>query len=125
MSQDYSANAAAPARARAAQLLTDTPARVVFQRIAAIVALLVIEWVLSGLSGLVLAAFAWIPPRIWLTLVRGTGSLWIFAAAAAGLSWRFIAPLWSVWDAAEWRLPIHLTMGLTEAILKPLLPGLL
>lgn len=82
-------------------------------------------WYLSGLSALALCGFAFIPPRFWLTLVRCTGRLWIFAAASAGIAWYVVSPLWSAWDETGWKPGIGLTFALTAKLLKPLLPNLI
>ena len=74
-------------------------------------------WIAAGLLAILLAALALIRLDLWLQLVRGTGSVWIYAflaAVAAGCFGPAIRPLWS--PAA------HLTFGIVKALLRPLLP---
>ena len=87
-------------------------------------ALISATWLSAGSLGIILSAFAFVPPRYWTAFVRATGHLWIFAAVAAAIAWRFVIPLWSVWDAASWKPAVDLTFGLTKSLLKPFLRDL-
>lgn len=88
-------------------------------------ALLQTLWLLAGFLGISSAAFTFLPPRLWWILVRSTGYLWAFAAPAALVAWRFVVPLWSVWDSALWQPAIGSTFQLTRFLLSPLLADLI
>lgn len=81
-------------------------------------------WYGAGVIATVLAVFAFIPPRYCFDLLRGTGYLWIFAAIAALLAWRFVLPLRSAWNSSLWRPATDLTFSLTKVLLQPFLSDL-
>jgi exosortase E/protease (VPEID-CTERM system) len=88
-------------------------------------AALLVCWYSAGILGLALAAFAFVRPAQWLGLLRLTGHLWALATVAAALAWRFVLPLWSVWDGSLWKPAIDATFNLTRVLLEPFLPGLI
>ena len=64
-------------------------------------------WLVVGLAAIPLAAFAFMPPRLWLRLVRSTGWLWAYAIAAGVLVWLTAGlnrPLWRISTALTFRL---------------------
>ncbi len=71
-------------------------------------------WLLAGLAGIVLAASALLPVRLWLQFLRATGSLWALAltlAVAVGALGSFVRILWE---------PVSgLTFFLAKTFLKP------
>lgn len=73
-------------------------------------------WLIVGLVAIPLAAFAFMPPGLWLGLVRNTGGLWAYAAAAGALAW--LAGSLNRW---LWRISAGLTFGLVKAMLHPFL----
>ncbi len=81
-------------------------------------------WYGTGLLALALAGIAFVPPGTWKQLLRGTGHLCAIAAVAAALAWRFVIPLWSMWDTAAWRPAIDATFDFTAFLLRPFLPGM-
>ncbi len=86
--------------------------------------LLVASWYGAGALAVVLALFAFIPPRFCFELLRGTGYVWIFAIVAAGLAWRFVLPLRSAWNSSLWKPAIDATFSLTKFLLQPFLSDL-
>lgn len=86
--------------------------------------LLLACWYGSGLIAVVLALFVFVPPRYSFDLLRATGYVWIFAAIAAGLAWRFIFPLRSAWNSSLWRPATDATFSLTKVLLQPFLSDL-
>ena len=73
-------------------------------------------WLTVGLAAIPLAAFAFMPPRLWLRLVRSTGGLWAYATAAGVLAW-FVGSL----NRSLWRISAALTFGLVKSLLSPFL----
>jgi hypothetical protein len=57
--------------------------------------------------------------------VAATGHVWALATVVAALSWRFVLPLWSVWDGSLWEPAIDATFHLTRFLLEPFLPALI
>jgi exosortase E/protease (VPEID-CTERM system) len=86
--------------------------------------LLLASWYGAGALAVVLALFAFVPPRYCCDLVRGTGYVWIFATVAAGLAWRFVLPLRSAWNSSLWRPATDATFSLTKFLLQPFLSDL-
>jgi exosortase E/protease (VPEID-CTERM system) len=86
--------------------------------------LLLASWYGAGVIAIVLAAFAFVPPRFCFELLRGTGYVWIFAAIAAVLAWRFVLPLRSAWNSSLWRPATDATFGMTKFLLQPFLSNL-
>jgi len=82
-------------------------------------ALLLVVWLTAGLVGIVLAAFAFVPVRLWLTLMRAAGYVWIFAAVGSVAAWRLVVPLWSVWGDSGWKPATDSTFALATLLLKP------
>ena len=54
-------------------------------------------WLLAGTVAIVLAAFAFIPPSLWLQLVRTTGRAWAYALGAGVLVWPLGRFGWTLW----------------------------
>ena len=73
-------------------------------------------WLLAGLAAIPLAAFAFMAPRLWLGLVRGTGGLWAYASAAGALAWLAGSLARSLWTVSS-----ALTFGLVKSLLYPFL----
>jgi exosortase E/protease (VPEID-CTERM system) len=73
-------------------------------------------WLLVGLSAIPLAAFAFMPPRLWLGLVRGTGALWAYASAAGVLAW-----LAGSLNRPLWKISTAMTFGVVKTLLHPFL----
>jgi exosortase E/protease (VPEID-CTERM system) len=74
-------------------------------------------WLSLGVAGIVLAGFAFLPPKAWRQLLRETGSIWIWAAPAGigvALFARLARLLWS--SAAA------LTFAEVHAVLRVFLP---
>ncbi len=88
-------------------------------------ALLWATWLTAGLLGMVLAAFAFVPARIWFTLVRAVGYVWIVAAVGSVAAWRLVIPLWSVWGDLGWKPATDATFALATLLLKPFFPMLI
>jgi len=80
---------------------------------------LAIAWFVAGLGATAFAGCAAIPPLFWLRIVRGTGSLWIWASLAAVL-------LCTVGTATQalWPSVTGITFRLAQTILHPFLPGM-
>ncbi len=77
-------------------------------------------WLVAGGSGIALGAFSLLPRRLWVRLIRETGSLWAYALVAvvcACVAGRYSQSLW---------LPsAHLTFDLVKALLSPFVPGII
>ena len=83
-------------------------------------ALVAASWLVVGCTGLALVAFALIPGKLWIRLVRETGALWIYAAlavVAACLAGNYSRSLW---------LPSgRFTFRLVEAFLSLFVPAVI
>ena len=75
-------------------------------------------WLLAGLAGIAFAALALLPLRLWLQLLRATGSLWALAlvlAVAVGVLGNYIRALWA---------PVaNFTFFLAKTFLRPFVSG--
>ena len=74
-------------------------------------------WLGAGLLGIVLAAFAFVPPHLWFEWTRATGSIWIFALLAAAAAWRMVVPSWSIWGGQGWQPLTDSTFALAKFLL--------
>jgi exosortase E/protease (VPEID-CTERM system) len=81
-------------------------------------------WYATGILAIVLAACAFVPPRIALEFVRSTGYAWVYALAAAIIAGRAVVSttLWNgrVWSPAldlSWKPATDLTFTLVQGIL--------
>ena len=74
-------------------------------------------WLVVGLSAISLAAFAVMPPRLWLKLVWSTGWLWAYAVAAGVLVWLAASA-----NRPLWKISTALTLRLVKFLLHPFLP---
>jgi exosortase E/protease (VPEID-CTERM system) len=83
--------------------------------------LLLACWYGSGLIAAVLALFVFVPPRYCFDLLRATGYIWIFAAIAALLAWRFVPAMRSAWNSSLWRPATDATFSFTKFLLQPFL----
>lgn len=78
------------------------------------------SWFLAGFIAIALAACAFVPPKVWFELVRGTGKVWVYALAA-GIAAGLIGSLgWSLWKPAS-----ALTFRLVKALLGPFISGMI
>ena len=77
------------------------------------------KWLLAGLA-IVFAGFGFVAPRVWLDLVRSTGSISLYAAGATGATLVLLSRSESLWQPAT-----TLTFNLVRLALKPILPGLI
>ncbi|HEX4133294.1 MAG TPA: exosortase E/protease, VPEID-CTERM system [Bryobacteraceae bacterium] len=82
-------------------------------------------WLAAGLMGIVLAALAFIPARLWLAMMRATGYIWIAAAVGSFAAWRLVSPLWSVWRDVGWKPATDATFALSTLLLRPFFPSLI
>jgi len=79
-------------------------------------------------AGIVLLALACIPFRSWVSTIRETKLLWLYAALAGGLAWCLRFPFQSLWDAsgtAPGRMLQVVTFHSVEAVLRVFLPDIL
>jgi exosortase E/protease (VPEID-CTERM system) len=81
-------------------------------------------WYGAAFSEILLAGFAFLPPRHWFSLLKGTRWLWLFAMLAAFAAFALIGPLQSAWNDSLWKPAIDATFNLTAMLLKPFLPGM-
>lgn len=73
--------------------------------------------VLAGILAIGLAAFAFVPPRVWRDLVRRTGTAWAYAAGATLVACALVSASESMWEPAT-----RLTFALVGVILRPFIP---
>ena len=88
-------------------------------------ALLWVAWIASGLLGIALAAFAFAPPRFWLTLVRAAGPFWIVAGVGSVVAWRMVGPFGEVWYNSGWPELTDSTFALATLLLRPFFSDLI
>ncbi|MBZ5634656.1 MAG: exosortase E/protease, VPEID-CTERM system [Acidobacteriia bacterium] len=74
---------------------------------------------LAGLLAIGLGAAAFVPPRVWLDLLRSTGTAWVYAAGATFVALQLISRFAPLWQPAT-----GLTFVMVRALLRPLLPDL-
>lgn len=77
-------------------------------------------WLASGVFGIVLAGFAFLPPKSWLQLFRDTGPIWICAAPAAIAVALFARLARLLWNSAA-----ALTFAEVHAVLRVFLPAVI
>jgi len=72
------------------------------------------------------AGFAFVPPKLLLQLVRGTGAAWIYAAITAALANTFLLPggLIRSWAWAPSKVTTDLTFATVRALLLPFISNL-
>lgn len=75
---------------------------------------------LMGLLAVGLGGAAFVPPRVWLDLLRSTGTAWVYAAGATLVSFQLIA-----WCAPLWQPATNLTFVMVRTFLQPVLPDLI
>jgi exosortase E/protease (VPEID-CTERM system) len=76
-------------------------------------------WLTTGTAGMAFAAFALVPPAVWLRLVRETGYLLVYAVAAVSAACvvgAYIRELWSPMG--------RVTFGLVQILLRPFVSGI-
>lgn len=76
-------------------------------------------WLLAGISGVAFAAFGFVPPVLWVRLVRETGWLWAYsslAVAAACVVGHYSQSLWVPFA--------QLTFALVKVLLTPFVSGI-
>ena len=74
-------------------------------------------WLMAGALAIILAAFAFAPPGIWLEAVRATGNVGAYALVGAVLSCLLGNATRLLWDPAA-----HGTFVLAQLFLRPFLP---
>ena len=77
-------------------------------------------WLLAGTVAIVLAAFAFVPPRRWLQLVRTTSRAWAYALSAVVLVYPAGRLGWTLWKPAT-----ALTFDFVQVLLHPFIPHLI
>ena len=77
----------------------------------------VAAWLVTGLSGIALAALAVIPFPTWKAMVRATGTLWLFSAIAV-----IVACVVGAYSRSAWTPLVGLTFTLTKALLSLFVP---
>lgn len=75
-------------------------------------------WLAAGIAAVVLAAFAALPAKLWLQLVRRTGSLWLWAALGSVAGCIAANLSRSLWEPAA-----RITFLLVRSLLAPLVSG--
>jgi exosortase E/protease (VPEID-CTERM system) len=80
--------------------------------------LLEARWALGGL-GICFAGLAFVPLRIWLSLVYSGGAAWAYASAALLAMWKITR-----WSESLWQPATKLTFGLVKVLLHPMVPDL-
>jgi exosortase E/protease (VPEID-CTERM system) len=88
------------------------------------VMLLAGSWFFSAGAGMVLAAIAFVPLRLWVQFGRASGYAWIPAAAATVAAWKLILPAQMFWGDPSWKLLTDLTFRLVHVLLTPFLSSL-
>src|SRR6185369_12431774 len=75
-------------------------------------------WLVAGVFAIVFAGFAFIPPGLWIQIVRGTGHLWIY-------TWIAVVAACLAGDASRslWQPMGRLTFSMVEGLLRWVLPG--
>jgi exosortase E/protease (VPEID-CTERM system) len=82
------------------------------------------SWFLAAGAGMVLAAVAFVPLRLWYEFGRGAGYVWILAAGGTFIAWKLVLPAEMLWGNSLWKLPTDLTFRLVHFLLQPFLSGL-
>jgi len=79
---------------------------------------LVIGWTLAGATGAALGALAFFPAKVWISLLRGTGDVWIYVVALAAGGCVLATKAASLWEPlARW------TLVLASLLVHPFLPS--
>ncbi len=77
-----------------------------------------VSWLAAGVSAIAFAAFAFIPPAVWVKVVRSDGHLWAYALIAV-----ILACLVGNTSRSFWQPATHVTFRLVRALLSPLISG--
>ena len=77
-------------------------------------------WFLAGAAAIAFAGLAVGPWQLWVTLIRTTRQLWIYAAAASFAACLAGAMSWRLWEPAS-----RLTFYMVKSILRPFLSGMI
>src|SRR5581483_3182661 len=88
-------------------------------------ALLTLGWFVSGPCGIIFVALAFVPPRMWVSLLRATGNLFVYLLPASIVTARLTPVLWSLWNRASWSGVTSVTFGLVEFVLRRLRPDII
>lgn len=75
---------------------------------------------LAGLFAIGLGAAAFVPPRVWLDLLRSTGTAWAYAAGGTFVAFQLITRFAPLWQPAT-----SLTFTLVRVLLQPFVPDLI
>jgi exosortase E/protease (VPEID-CTERM system) len=76
-------------------------------------------WLVVGTSAILFGALAAIPFQIWVALLRGTGALWLYAAATAGAADFATHPSRQLWEPA-----VRMTFRMVRWLLIPFLTAI-
>ena len=87
--------------------------------------LLRVGWFVAGPCGIVFAAFAFVPARLWASLFRATGNLIVYLLPASIITAQLSSVFWSVWNQASWSGLTGVTFGLVEFALRWLRPDII
>ncbi len=77
-------------------------------------------WLLAGSGGIALAAFAFIPPVLWVRLIRETGWLWAYSLLAV-----VSACVVGTYSQSLWMPFARVTFGLVKTFLSPFVSGII
>jgi len=77
------------------------------------------SWLLAGLIAIALAGCAFVPPKLWIGLIRCTDKVWVYALAA-GIAAGLIVSL----GRSLWKPTSALTFSLVKALLGPFVSGM-
>jgi exosortase E/protease (VPEID-CTERM system) len=86
---------------------------------------LTLGWFVSGPCGIIFAALAFVPARVWASLLRATGNLFAYLLPASIVTACLASVLWSVWNRASWSGVTSVTFGLVEFVLRRLRPDII
>ena len=81
--------------------------------------LAVLVWLTTGTAGMAFAAFAFVPPAVWLRLVRETGYLLVYAVAAVSAACVVGAYIRELWSPMA-----RVTFALVQLLLRPFVSGI-
>lgn len=87
--------------------------------------LLDFAWYSSGICAIVLSGFIFLTPRLWWALLRGTGNLWVYAAAGGAFAWSFVKVSWTWWNNPSVMPVTDATFNLVRLLLRPFVPALI
>jgi len=77
-------------------------------------------WLIAGILLIISGTLAFVPPRAWVSLLRATGMLWVYAGAAGILAYASGTVTWLLWKPA-----MALTFNLSKLCLQPFVSGLI